>query len=230
MPYNDTIFWPQRKDVDFPSLSNNETSVVNEDEKFFAEHYNKIRNFIVEGYLRLTDGTTAASDRSLQKISMPYSFSVSLQDVVKYDAYDASTSTQAKIPGNVLPFEFVITFSTDIYEAQTNRTEYDFLLQKANSTELNAGFGTVSPISAKVLVSAQIVGNTDYNFDTTVGFPTHLSTVCSAVVGTDTLLIRGAIIDNRINATAAEQGRGVELWKFVSNKTPILKVSLMAIE
>ena len=229
MPYNDVIIWPTGYDVDWPNLANNDTSVVSDNERFYAEHYNKLRNFIVAAYNTVKNTTTAASDQSFQKISAPITFLVNLDQVINYVAFDASLDSNVKIPGNVLPFEFVIsTNTTDNYGVQIVRTDYDFLIQDT-SAHVTSKFGTVSPLSNKVLVSAELVGNSDYKFDTSFAFPTQSRVVCSASVGTDTLLIQGAIIDNRINASSAELGLGVDRWKAVSSQTPFLKVSLLAV-
>jgi hypothetical protein len=229
MPYNDRINWPLSKDIDFPTVFNNESSVVDEDEKFYAEHYNKVRNFVVKAYLLLVDGQAGVGDGSVKRLSFPYTFRVSLKDVLTYSAYDASVGTDLRLPGNVIPFEFVVTFSGDPYFIQKNRTEFDFLLEKSSSLELSKVFGAVSPISSKTLVSGNLVINDTQKFSLTTKAPNKNQVIVSAFVGTNTILIRGVVIDYQISSGDAEYGNTLDIWKSSTIQRPELKITIQSL-
>ena len=116
--YNDTINFPNRVS-DWPSVADNRSSVtVSPDQILWAEHYNKLANFVdkVQDNL-LFFGTTQASganaspDLSVQKVSRGLGI-VNTTDALLQAVAPLAYSTpnpSFQIPGNVLPFEFVFT-------------------------------------------------------------------------------------------------------------------------
>ena len=227
MSYNDIINWPKVLDKDFPTLRDNESSIVSDNEKFYAAHFNKIRNFLVKAYAIVSSTNTAFGDGTFQKMSMPHTFQVSLQDLLKVGAFDVVLNS-AKVPGNCLPFEFIITKSTDNYVALVTKTTSLFLEQKT-SIKLNKSFGGINPFN-KHISTAQIVGASSASFDNTKINPSNYRVVCSSIIGSDTILMRGFIVDMQLSASNSTNGDGSNLWKTLSPLSPALKVSFIAFE
>lgn len=228
MRYNETINWPVSLDLDFPNLRDNTSAAIAENERVYAAHYNKAANLARKAYFYLLGSDTATGDGSLQELSMPRSVTVSLATLAAVGAFDLEQDPRTLVPGNVLPFEFVVTDAGANYNALRRRGGAALLLQGPPSAVLDA-FGGVDPVGRRTLCSARIVSPDDRVFDPTLPSPTELSAVCHALLGPDTLVVRGAVVDGRISSIRAETGTGPAQWLASGSLSPVLRISLIAV-
>jgi hypothetical protein len=228
MPYNDTILWPYKEDIDFPNLKNNETGVIGENERVYAAHYNKVANFLVKGYELFTATQTATGDGSIQKLSAPLTITVPLVDVLKADAYKIFTNPIVKAPGNVLPFEFTITYATDSYQSLKAKGGDAFVKQASNLANFKKLFGGIDPAANMCTVTAQLVGKPDNLFKPGIPAPQGYVVTCTAKIIANTILLHGYIIDQKLSPSSSINGRGPNKWRELSTFSPYLKLSIIA--
>jgi len=228
MAFNDTIRWPEKLDVDFPNLRNNDSAAVSDNEKLYAAHYNKVRNLVIKAYDLMQNTISASGDGSIQKISIPVVFDIPLHTLVKVGAFDAATNPQISVPGNVLPFEFVLTSSSDDYSKLIGRGGVA-LLNKKIPTALLTQFGGISIINPKLHGTGFLTGPSDKVFDRTKPFPNSYAVSVNANIGADTILIRGVIIDSKLDSVQSANGLGPQFWLLPTNQQTNLRIALCAL-
>lgn len=193
-PYSEIISFPNSIDS-FPTVYDSGTVNIPEREtKFWASHYNKIKNFIgVMEPLLTTD--TAVSDGSLRGVTYAYTLSPAptLQTLFWAAAQDAADELKAP-PGNVLPFEIVITTAEnldDYSRLPSDSTGPNPVLYKATQAQLNSIVGGVNFFNLKPMVATHLRRTIliDQNYTSKWWSNSY------CIVGTDTLVIRGCIFD-----------------------------------
>lgn len=227
MAFNDTIRWPEKLDVDFPNLRNNDSAAISENEKLYAAHFNKVRNLVLKAYDLMQNTVSASGDGSLQKISIPVVFDIPFQALVKVGAFDASSNPQLAVPGNVLPFEFILTNSSDDYSKLVGRGG-SVLLNKKTASALLSQFGGLSIVAPKLHATAILTGPSDKIFDRTKPFPNTFAVSINANIGGDTILIRGVVIDSKLDSIQASNGLGPQFWLLPNNQQTNLRIALCA--
>lgn len=211
MNYTDKINLPYSVST-WPSLRNAGAGVPSDDCIFYAEHYNKIKNLIdyVEGSW-VNNGESAYSDGSLQGLCYSYSLGIDCEKLFAEVAYDAWSSNSISQPGNVLPFEFVLTVSSDSYAnwlANGSNPQYPrMLIQYAgNNSMLNTIVGGLNIFGIFPQITATLESKT--TVATTFESNNYLVNV-NGLIGTDTICIRGSIIDIGITSMQSDS----EKWK-----------------
>lgn len=228
MPYNDQINWPNSLDIDFPNLRNNDSAAVSENEKVYASHFNKVRNLIFKAYDLMQNTVSASGDGSFQKISLPVVFDIPLPTLIKVGAFEINSNPQLEIPGNTLPFEFVLTKSSDDYSKMIGRGG-SALLNKKTSAALLSQFGGIEVVGAKIHTTCSLVGPTDKLFDTSYAFPNSYAASANTIVGSDTILIRGVLIDSKVDAIQAAAGYAQQLWKLPAAQQTFVRLAVCAL-
>lgn len=206
MAYNETIVWPARLDLDFPNLRNNDSTAITENERFYAAHFNKARNLAVKAFSMMASTATAMGDGGLQKACIPVSMTVPFPVLFQVGAFKAPAN---QVPGNVVPFEFVLTKSTDDYKQETGLGGSGLVLQ---ATSLASRFGGLDPIGAKVACSARVLMPDADLYNPKSSSPNHLMVAADAYIGDDTIVVRGAVCDFKVSADAAQLAQGPSWW------------------
>lgn len=221
MPYGDGINWPTSIDS-FPSLRDNNTPAISEDQILFAEHYNKLGNFIKTAQIKWTNTTVASGDGSIQSIYFPsdpslMGFIVPLNVVARIScpwAYDGRSIDSngfpiKNIPGNILPFEFVL--SRDIsFMLPWSYQSYRMAYQTTNVSAINSflkGFSyTNYPRFQVSLWDSSMIGasNTPIQHKPNTNFVLN----SWGIMGAQTFIVRGSIVD----MSGTSPGGGLELW------------------
>lgn len=191
--FSETINWPAQKDQ-WPTLYNDYAGPTREHSILFAEHFNKIRNFVVKSEGLWLNATTGSGDGSLRGLSYVYTLETTISEILGSFAFDAWNSPSISQPGNVLPFEFVITSSNDNYSnwpANGQGTFRSMLVQDTvdaiNTIVAGMDFFNIYP-----MVTIAIAQRPGIQTD-----PSSVMYLANgwANISSDTLLIRGAIID-----------------------------------
>lgn len=190
-PTDESIKFPVQKDT-FPTVYNaGSTSIADRYTKVWAEYHNKIRNFI--GIVEPMCSSNTASDPSGSLKRITYwrlNPAPSLAHILYGNAKMAYDLGKAP-PSMVLPFEIVITNSLDNYDNWPKLRGTLPMLYYASSTDLN-NITKTDFMSSKPLVQCTLRKGTEIS--TSSPAPTLLvNSYC--IPGTDTLLIRGAVID-----------------------------------
>lgn len=218
MPYNDIINWPQSIDT-FPSLSDNTTPNVSDDQIVYAEHWNKIRNFIQKAQTFWTNTAVVTGDSSLKALHFPsdpstMGFIIPLPNVAKIVApwaYDPQ-STGTNIPGNVLPFEFVLTTDT-VYVIPWSNGSFH-MAQQTSSTILRnylKGFSFLGYPRFQCSLYKNDMVQGSANLD-----PGIFAHYCNqdlqlnswGMTGDDVLIVRGSVVDMSGDSPV----NGMERW------------------
>jgi len=172
----------------FPTAFNaGNSSIAHRYTKVWAEYHNKIRNFIgiVEPLLTpITangEGLTALTYWTLNPAP-------SINDLLFGSAKKAYLLGKGP-PSGVLPFEIVITSSTDNYSNWPKLSgDTPPMLYQASQTAINAiVFGNITNIQPMVTCCLKSTNETY--------FSTRWAINSYCINGTDTLLIRGCLID-----------------------------------
>lgn len=185
-PYNETIRFPNEIDRDWPSLADNTTPWVEQRHIVYPQHYNKLVNLVNTVNGMTAGAPTASGDGTLQRISYPSVFTFKIAALMKVAAPDSVDVPGVNNPGNVLPFEIVFTHSADVYSDRAGAAIVRLSLEEFNALIANQSFFSDGPIVACSVVDDP--HNTTLHIDTYV--VNHY-----AVTGSDTILVRGAIID-----------------------------------
>lgn len=211
--FSDEIRWPAQID-NFPWLFNKGETEDVEATILYAEHHNKIRNFIIkaQSYLRKDTGE---GDGTLKGLTYRYEMKASLGPLLASFAYQAWANSGVSQPGNILPFEFVITSSNDSYASWGaaqggGGVPYPRLLVQGASSVINnlvygLNFYSIKPMVSCVVRPTQPIQNLT---NTTTQWHTDYNMVNAACLlgpsetggAVDTLIIRGSIIDFAIPA------------------------------
>jgi len=190
-PINESIKFLETGVVDvFPTVYNYGTSNVPEKyTKAWAEYYNKIRNFI--GIVQPLCITETAQNLGVSSLTYwTLNPAPTISEIIYGSAKRAYLLGKAP-PTNVFPFEIVITSSSDNYSSWSRLSPSSptprMLYQAPLATINKIAFGNLYTL--KPMVSCCIKSTNE----------TYLSTnwVVNAYVmtGTDSLVIRGSIID-----------------------------------
>ena len=223
--FNEIIRWPAQSDLDFPNLRDSSSSVVTPYQRFYAAHYNKIRAFAVKAYGLSNSFSTVASDNSINKISAPVVVELTLNELVKAGAFDV-TETTNKLPGNYLPFQVVITSSSQDYTSL--KAKVPVMLIQGSLVGLKRVFYTLNPL-VKLFTTVNVRPNVGEGFSSTSSL-IGVDSISSTCVGNGTVLVRGAIVDKRISPQGGLSGVGSDLWEsstFVNSK---LRLTLVVID
>ena len=229
MAFNDIIQWPTKLDVDFPNLRNNDSAVISEVEKFYAAHYNKIRNFVVTAYSFVENNSVAVSDGTLSRLSMPVGITIPLKEIVKAFLNSVYLDTDIQVPGNVLPFELVITYSSDSYSTEVSKSTALYI-KKSDVNSLKSLFGSINPLTNPLVVTGQVLGYKEDTFNSNVHFESTYVVNCTALQGSNTLLVRGYIQDMGIADLNAVNGTAPLRWLSKTNSTESLKIAIMGVQ
>lgn len=228
MPYDEVINWPGSIDT-FPTLRDNTTPSVAQDQILYAEHYNKVANFIRKAQHQWTNTTVATGNSSIQTIYYPsdptvMGFAVPLNvvaQIVAPWAYDSRSHPNGQpvrnIPGNVLPFEFVITQDMG-FVLNWRSGAYNLGHQNSSASALNYMLKGAPYTSYPRFQCA--VWKNDF-VQQVGGFSTSFSHYCNqnfqvnswGLMGTSTLIIRGTVVD--MSGTAPTGGQ--EVWDMYPN-------------
>lgn len=176
------------KDV-FPTVYDSGTASVTEKyTKVWAEYHNKIRNFI--GIVEpLCDTRTALNDGLNSLTYWTLNPAPTLNDILIGSAVRAYNLGKSP-PTTVFPFEIVITNSSDSYvnwNKLSGLSVPPMLYQKPTNLLNKIAFGSLFSIKPMVKCCIKSTNETYYSTKWAV------NTYC--INGTDTLLIRGSIID-----------------------------------
>ncbi len=192
-PTNETILFPNAKDS-FPTVYDAGTATIAERyTKLWAEYHNKLRNFIgtVEP---LVGPDTATSDGSLKGLTMfTLNPAPTIHHIIRGSsrlAYDQGRHA----PTQVLPFEIVITSSSDNYGNWPNIGSGPTpLLYKSTTAQLNQIVGNVNFLNLRPMTQVTLRRGTPYIRAN--AFSSRYLVSHYATAGNDTLLIRGCICD-----------------------------------
>jgi hypothetical protein len=209
MPYDSNINWPQTIDS-FPSLDDNQGPSINTNQILYAEHYNKIGNFIRRAQYAYNHTTVASGDGTIKTMYFPsdpttMGFAIPLPVVARIVcpwAYD-SRSTGTNIPGNVLPFEFILSTNTGIVIPwQTD--DYSMSQQNSSATNLNQFLNGYSFLSyPRIHVS---LWNNSAIYGQFIHYCNQTLLLNSwSIMGSDTLLVRGTVIDMGSDPTDGQE-------------------------
>jgi len=213
MPINESIIFPQGLDI-FPVVQDYSGSGDSDAYILDASHHNKIRNFI--GKVQpLIGGTSASSDGSITGIGYSYTFSVS------FEALFTSVANHAKafsrMPrSNVLPFQFVLTESTDVYNPPGQKNLLGII--QASAGQLNTILGQANDYSLYPLVTAEVhrlgvIGANNYVLN-------RFFINSNCILGSNTLLIQGVIIDTTlptVNTSTSGVSNMPALWTNIAD-------------
>lgn len=198
--FSEEIIFPRGVD-NFPNLSDQFFGDDPSRSIVFAEHFNKIRNVILKvSEVYSTSSMTASGDGSISGLAYTYSMRMKLSDLVRVNRRNLDLRT----PGNVLPFEFVITSSGDDY----SNWALNYTGNSASRVLVQGPLDMVSTITAgmnifqiypAVTVNLSRQGLGDRITSGPDGFNTA-SYLCGgyASVDNDTLVVRGYVIDTDI--------------------------------
>lgn len=192
MPLNETILWPSVIDT-FASMSANVGGSVADDQIMFAQYPNKIAKAL-ERMQSLWTGTTVGSGNlTIRALGTPNTLFVGVHDLWQLVAAEYAANPGLTFPGNVLPFEFVYTRTTDNYTSWAINGHY-LAYQVGDpvfTMEANSGldFDVYKPMA-----SAGTFDFTSYS-NPAQALLSSLIVQAHAVQQDDTVLVRGIIID-----------------------------------
>lgn len=224
--FSDEIRWPAQID-NFPWLFNRGETEDVEATILYAEHHNKVRNFIIkaESYLRKDTGE---GDGTLKGLTYRYELKASLGPLLASFAYQAWANAGVSQPGNILPFEFIITSSNDSYSAWGaavggGGVPYPQLLVQGASSIINNLVYGLNFYSIKPMVSCLVRPSQPVNVLTSASTNWHtdclmVNSACSlgpSETGgaVDSLIIRGSIIDLSIPADTTNWSTYADNWQ-----------------
>lgn len=228
MPYDDVINWPQSIDT-FPTLRDNQSPSVGADQILYAEHYNKIANFIRRAQAQWTNTTVATGDGTIKTLYYPsdsglMGFVIPLNVVARIScpwAYDARSYPNGfpttNIPGNVLPFEFVLTQDTG-YVLNWQTGSYHMAYQNQSASSINSMLKGASYLSyprfqVSIYKNDFIASSPAANDPFTHYCNQNFIVNSWGLVGEQLLIIRGTVVD--MSGTSPTGGQ--EIWDMYSN-------------
>ena len=192
-PTSENIIFPEGGKDSFPTVYDaGNTSIASRYTKVWAEYHNKLRNFIgkVEPLVK-SDGAFDES-KSLHGISLwTLSPAPTIGDIIY--GYAKTAYNLGKLPpSKILPFEIVITSSLDSYSNWPSLGSTCPILYQASSATINSiiGVGNTNLFTFKPMVQCNLRNATPLN-----GVVPNWLVTSHCIAGTDTLLIRGAIIN-----------------------------------
>lgn len=198
--FDDTIHWPDAPDS-FVWLFNRGQTDDRESTILYAEHYNKIRNFVVKAESLMDPDFAAIGDGTIKAIAYAFQVNVNL-GVLALQHFPDPAGLHA-IPGNVLPFELVFTTATNDYTKWPGKSA--LLVQGASAVvaAVVQGLDTFSmyPMATAAVRPNVPLGNLNQgNMPTFAGTRYVVSHHCllgpSVASGAiDTLVLRGSIAD-----------------------------------
>lgn len=173
----------------FPTTYDSGTSSVAEKyTRVWAEYHNKIRNFI--GIVEPLCTTKTATDDGLSSLTYwTLNPAPTINDIIFGSAAKAYKAGKAP-PTTVFPFEIVITNSSDSYASWskfTGLTSPPMLYQKPTSVINKIAFGNLFTLNPMIRCCLKSTVETYYS--------TRWAVNSYCVKGTDTILIRGSLID-----------------------------------
>lgn len=190
--YNETITFPTQIDL-FPSLEDNTGSAISNTQIVFAEHHNKIANFAGVIQPLLSVSYAATGDQTLRGLGYVFKLSATIPQLFSVYGGVAASSAAVIQPGNVLPFEFILTYSSDVYKLWQDRGP-NIILQLTTNTDLfNQAGGGLNLFTTNPLVTATISSTNNGGF--AIGTTTRYIVNTYCTVGANILVVRGALID-----------------------------------
>lgn len=199
-PYSDKIYFPEQIDS-FYTLEDNSSSAIEQYQIVYSAHHNKIANLVhTIQPLILTSGT-ASGDGTLRGLSYTFTLSAALSQIFELFGGPAASSSTLNQPGNTLPFEAVITKSTDTYYHNIGRGYDNILLFKLNNAQdlYNAVAGGLNPFTTYPIIATSLVANSNAGYAD--GNLDNYIVNAYVVRSSDTFLVRGSIIDVGMGAT-----------------------------
>jgi hypothetical protein len=227
-PYrNETILFPNQID-NFPSLVDQFASGDPEASILFAEDYNKVRNLLLKmSKVWVDSSSTASGDGTLKGLSYAYTIHIPLRNVIRSTDKRIMDGT-ADFPGNMLPFEVVITSSSDNYQRWW--TGRDLLIQD-NIGFINSIVGGMNFFGIYPMVQATIANNNAADLRRW-GF-SYLHTIALSTtveVGDDTMVIRGIVWDRAITDPGNENwSNGTIRWTQLAEALS-LRISIVGVK
>lgn len=180
------------------------TSSVRDDQKAYAQYYNKMRNALIacQRYIDFDSGTTTcpisndiwSGDGSVTNISQPYEHTIPLDKVLFWSGQGYATA----VTGQVIPFEIYILPSTT--------HKYKNVPQKAYFVKEDYSWFTI--LQGRHLASLSIQPYSSPDFDNDIltvdstypaGYVSSLSVTWTEVIATDVVIFRGFITDHENN-------------------------------
>ncbi len=204
--YDENIYFPTQNDV-FPSLRDNTSSQVGVDEIVFAEHFNKVVNLVRVVEPMVLTSVVASGDATILGLGYIFNLGAKLSDVFKIYAERPANDLNINQPGNVLPFEFIVTASSDTYYLKQNDPAFfaaRLIFQLPTTQGINETVGSgvrlfaITPLVTCTLTtipySEVSLNTTSVNTKPLTGF--LLSYHC--IAGSDTFIIRGAVTNTSL--------------------------------
>lgn len=195
-PFNSTILFPASIDS-FPNLADfGSIAALNlpaHHTKLWASNYNKIANFINKVEPLLIGNSPTISNTFL--ITQPYQVaSIPLLDILKQ--LDPYLYNNSKAPMNYLPFEIILSTNDLTYKFWSGRVAGEPFYSYKTTTNFAPLFSTLSVFNGNLLSSAAL----DVNYETltakVAGYQNNFIVNNYITVNTtDTIIIRGAIVD-----------------------------------
>jgi hypothetical protein len=233
-PFSSIIKYPAQVDT-FENMydSGANSSAHTANTKLWAEHYNKLGNFI--GKIEpLIVTNTASGDGSFKVLSYAYTLTpVPLFNIFQSYAYAAARSGNAP-PTNILPFEFVITSSSDDY---TNWPFPGALLFQSDQATINNLIGGIAFNGGSLLASINLSDSRDllprdytYNLGLVIGEISTKNWITNHYISysSDTLLIRGAIINTLVVPISGDNLYPIATY-FPSYENLVLKATIIGV-
>jgi len=229
MPYDEIVNWPQSIDT-FPTLRDNASPAVGLDQILYAEHYNKIANFLRKAQAAWTNATVASGNLTVKTLFYPsdpttMGFAIPLDVVARISApwaYDERSYIgglpSQNIPGNVLPFEFILTTDTSYPLGGWSFSDYHMAEQNSSSTVINNSIKGTNfldyprfqcTIWKNDMIQFYAGGSGPFTHYCNQNFIVN----SWGIMGSQTLLVRGTICD----MSGTHPTGGKELWDLYSN-------------
>ena len=195
-PFDSVILFPSNVDT-FPNLADyGSVASLNlppYHTKLWASNYNKIANFInIAQPLLIRNSPTL--NNSFQ-VTQPFQVaSITLLDVLKQ--LDPYLYTNSKAPMNYLPFEVILSTNDLTFKFWSGRVAGEPFYVYKTATNFAPLFGSLSVFNGNLLSSAALDVNYESLTTKTAGFQNNFIVNSYITVNnTDTIIIRGAIVD-----------------------------------
>ena len=222
-PYNSKILFPKQKDQFlgvFDSSQLQSLLISSAYTRFWAEHYNKVANFI-ETVEPLISPTTANNDNTFKSLTYTYTLPpVSINTLLRACALKAEREGNSP-PSHLIPFEFILT--TDETQDYSRWPGISMVKQTtlAELNEIVAGyniFSIVPQVSVNIKHTDNIVEDLMDNW--------VVNAYC--IVSSDTILIRGALINTDL-PTVTGTSLPTKLLAFPDASEYLIQVTLMGV-
>lgn len=232
-PYSDRILFPGQIDT-FPSLADNTSPLIQTNQIVYAEHHNKIANLIEAAQPLVTPVAAASGDLTVFGLGHVFRLWASLGDLYRVYGDEVANSPNINQPGNVLPFEFVLTSSPDQFYLKQTEAQFAgvrIIYQVPTLQQLNESAGAgLNLISNAPLVSVSLASSpfpTDPFQDLALLPITSMIVTHTSVFTPDSLLIRGHVINTAIDSTTNQANS--ESW-MSSEYNFLLMASIVAVK